>query len=56
MSAVFNHINYILGEDDCITRKKDAPPVTMEDENELLSEIARFVQAKMTAEFGFEHI
>ena len=54
--AVFNHTNYNLVEDDRITRKKDAPPVTMADENELLNEIARYVQAKMLCDFGFEHI
>ena len=50
----FNHPNYDLIKNDLITRKEGA--VALADESDLLNEISRFVQAKMTLEFNFETI
>lgn len=56
MSAVFQHPNYILQDGDRIIRKSSAPELTMSDELAVLTEIARYVQAKMIHQYGFETI
>jgi tRNA A-37 threonylcarbamoyl transferase component Bud32 len=54
-SPTFNHPNYTLLDDERIVRKSSAPPLTMSDELEVLTEIARYVQARMINS-GFERI
>jgi tRNA A-37 threonylcarbamoyl transferase component Bud32 len=54
-SPNFNHPNYTLIDDERIIRKSTAPPLTMSDELEVLTEIARYVQARMINS-GFERI
>jgi tRNA A-37 threonylcarbamoyl transferase component Bud32 len=51
----FSHPNYTLIDDERIIRKNTAPPLTMSDELEVLTEIARYVQARMI-HLGFERI
>ena len=52
---IFSHPNYVLIDDDRIVRRAGAPEQTMTDELECLTEIARYVQAKMI-DLGFERI
>lgn len=54
-NPVFFHPNYTLIDDERIIRKNTAPPITMTDELEVLTEIARYVQARMISS-GFERI
>jgi tRNA A-37 threonylcarbamoyl transferase component Bud32 len=54
-NPVFNHPHYTLIDDERIVRKAGAPEQTMTDELECLTEIARYVQAKMI-DMGFERI
>lgn len=51
----FNHSNYTLIDDERIIRKSTAPPQTMSDELEVLTEIGRYIQTKLLYN-GFEKI
>jgi serum/glucocorticoid-regulated kinase 2 len=54
MSEQFRHPNYDLIDNDRIVRKTGVPPATMEDTQEVLQEIGRYVQAKLLNDMGFE--
>lgn len=52
----FTHPNYTLVDDDRIVRNKDAPEKTMAEEIEVINEMARFVEAKIINDYGFERV
>lgn len=54
MTEQFTHPNYDLIDNDRIVRKTGVPPPTMEDTQEVLQEIGRYVQAKLLNDMGFE--
>ena len=52
--AQFQHPNYSLVDDDRIVRNENAPGnPTLNEQGEVLQEIGRYVQAKITTDFGF---
>ena len=51
--AAFNHPNYSLVDGDRIVRNTDAPPLTAQEDGEILHEVARYVEAKIQSDFGF---
>ena len=53
--ATFQHPNYTF-ENDKITRKTDAPKPTFAEDGEVITELGRFVQEKIVADYGFVHI
>jgi hypothetical protein len=55
-SPTFNHPNYSLVDDDRIVRKKDAPEKSMAEEIEVINEMARYVEAKIINDYGFERV
>ena len=56
MAEQFRHANYTLVDNDLITRNAGLPAPSMEETQEVLSEIGRFVQAKLVNDMGFESL
>ena len=54
--AVFKHRNYTLVDGDRIVRNDGAPPLTAAEDGEILQELTRFVEAKLTVEQKFVSI
>jgi hypothetical protein len=54
--AVFKHKNYTLVDNDKIVRNADAPPLTAAEDGEILQELARYVEARLVADFKFVSI
>ncbi len=52
--ASFHHPNYLLQDNERIVRRAQAPEITLQDEISLLTEVGRFIQAKLIHEYGFE--
>jgi len=48
-----NHPNYTLVDNDKIVRNENAPPLTAQEDGEILQEVARYVESKIQADFGF---
>jgi serum/glucocorticoid-regulated kinase 2 len=55
-TATFNHPSYTLVGNDRIVRNKDAPEKSMAEEIEVINEMARYVEAKIISEYGFERV
>lgn len=56
MPEAFQHPFYKLEDDDRIVRNSGLPPATMEETQEVLQEIGRYVQAKLLNDLGFESL
>eukprot|EP01032_Pedospumella_encystans_P025246 gene25246-28541_t len=54
--AIFKHRNYTLVDNDRIVRNPGAPPLTAAEDGEILQELTRFIEAKLTTEYKFESI
>lgn len=54
--AVFHHPNYSLVDDDRIVRNADAPKETRAESEEILAEVARYVESKITNDMGYQTI
>ena len=53
-AAHFQHPKYKLVDDDRVVRRDDTNnPPSLEEQGEILQEIGRYVQAKITMDFGF---
>lgn len=55
-SPTFNHPHYALLDGDRIVRNKDAPEQSMAEEIEVINEMARYVEAKIISDYGFERV
>lgn len=53
--AAFEHANYTI-VNDIIVRKQEAPPKSDAEQEEVLFELARYIEARIMTEFGFEPI
>ena len=54
--AVFKHRNYTLEGGDKIVRNPGAPPLTAAEDGEILAEVARYVEAKIIADYKYVSI
>eukprot|EP01031_Cornospumella_fuschlensis_P041008 gene41008-50022_t len=52
----FNHPNYSLVNGDKVVRNTGAPPMTRAEDGEVMQELARYVEAKISSDFGFTSI
>eukprot|EP01038_Epipyxis_sp_PR26KG_P018563 gene18563-26231_t len=51
--AIFSHRNYSLVNNDRIVRNPVAPPLTAAENDEILTEVARYIEEKLVKEYGF---
>lgn len=54
--ATFNHPNYTIVDGDKIMRKPNAPKPTRQEDEEVLQEIARYIESKIILDYGFTSI
>jgi hypothetical protein len=55
-ALLFRHKNYTLVDGDKIIRNPGAPPLTADEDGEVLQELARYVEAKIVSELKFTSI
>lgn len=56
MPEIFQHPLYTLDDEDRIVRNAGLPPASMEETQQVLQEIGRYVQAKLLNDLGFESL
>jgi serine/threonine protein kinase len=56
MPEIFQHPGYTLEDDDRLARNAGLPPASMDETQQVLQEIGRYVQDKLVNDMGFESL